>query len=177
MSCLIGRGYFHEVGRFGSHIYRNNEQSELLRENHPSSLKSAIGFMLVPVHIFAFSNLLSVTHLRGDEGFRATSRLLEAAKTNIDEDSTKQLPAVNIAFGFNDTVFDWMSRPEEAWRGKRMGEAMQQLHRMANIHVAEGTSALRFGYYLRSTERSHRKIIRGMSFHPLSLTLEVGSGL
>jgi len=45
MSCVIGRGYFEEVGRFGSRIYKNNELSQILRENHPSTLKSAIGFM------------------------------------------------------------------------------------------------------------------------------------
>jgi len=45
MSCVIGRGYFEEVGRFGSHIYKNNELSQILRESHPSTLKSTIGFM------------------------------------------------------------------------------------------------------------------------------------
>jgi len=45
MSCVIGHGYFEEVGRFGSHIYKNNELSQILRESYPSTLKSAIGFM------------------------------------------------------------------------------------------------------------------------------------
>jgi hypothetical protein len=45
MSCVIGRGYFEEVGRFGSHIYKNNELSQILRENHPSTLKSTVGFV------------------------------------------------------------------------------------------------------------------------------------
>lgn len=47
MSCLLGRGYFEEVGCFGSYIYKNNELSEVLREGHSSTLKSAVGFMLV----------------------------------------------------------------------------------------------------------------------------------
>ena len=50
----------------------------------------------------------------------------------------KRLPAINIAFDFSVPIFEWMSRPEQAYRGKRMGEAMQQLHRMANFHVSEG---------------------------------------
>lgn len=48
MNCVIGRGYFKEVGRFSSHVYKNTELSQVLRENNPSSLKSAIGFMSVP---------------------------------------------------------------------------------------------------------------------------------
>jgi hypothetical protein len=69
----------------------------------------------------------------------ATMHLIDAAKTAgpVDTDG-KRLPAINIAFNFSGPVFEWMSRPEEAYRGKRMGEAMQQLHRMANIHVSEG---------------------------------------
>lgn len=49
MSCVIGRGYFEEVGHFGSHVYKNNELSEVLRENHPETLKSALGLMFVLV--------------------------------------------------------------------------------------------------------------------------------
>jgi hypothetical protein len=45
MSCVIGRGFFEEVGGFGSYIYKNNELSQILREGHPNTLKSAIGFM------------------------------------------------------------------------------------------------------------------------------------
>lgn len=78
---------------------------------------------------------------RCDEGFKATSYLLDAARVSHAANGDapkKKLPAVNIAFDFSSTVFDWMSSPGDAWRGKRMGEAMQQLHRMANVHVAEG---------------------------------------
>lgn len=45
MSCVLGRGYFEEVGRFGSRVYKNNSMSEILREGDPSTLKSAIGLM------------------------------------------------------------------------------------------------------------------------------------
>jgi hypothetical protein len=64
---------------------------------------------------------------------------LDAAKTTgpVDADQ-KRLPAINIAFNFSGSVFDWMTRSEEAYRGKRLGEAMQQLHRVSNIHVSEG---------------------------------------
>lgn len=47
MSCVVGRGYFEEVGRFGSRVYKNNELSQLLRESDPSTLKDAIGLMYV----------------------------------------------------------------------------------------------------------------------------------
>lgn len=43
MSCLLGRGYFEEVHGYGSRIYRNNALSAVLREDHPTSLKSAVG--------------------------------------------------------------------------------------------------------------------------------------
>lgn len=76
----------------------------------------------------------------GDEAFRATSRLIDAAKVNPSAaPDQKALPAVNIAFDFPGSVFSWMSTPENAWRGKRLGEAMQQLHRMANQNVSDGT--------------------------------------
>jgi hypothetical protein len=75
-----------------------------------------------------------------DEAFRASSRLLDAAKTTgpVSKDN-KKLPAVNIAFDFSGPVFEWMARPGESYRGKRMGEAMQQLHGMCNVNVAKGT--------------------------------------
>jgi hypothetical protein len=47
MSCVIGRGYFKEVGKFGSCVYKNNELSQVLCKDNPSSLKSAIGFLSV----------------------------------------------------------------------------------------------------------------------------------
>lgn len=44
MNCLLGRGYFEEVN---SEVYRNNDLSNILREGHSLSLKSAVGFMYV----------------------------------------------------------------------------------------------------------------------------------
>jgi len=116
-----GRGYFEEVGRSGSRVYKNNYLSEVLRPGHPSSLKAAIG-------------------LACDEGLRATSRLVDAAKLAAKVDgghSQEKLHASNIAFGFSGSIFEWMSRPEEAWRGKRVGEAMPQYDRIANAHTSE----------------------------------------
>lgn len=48
MSCVMGRGYFQEVGGFGSRLYKNNELSEVLRADHSLTLKSAITFKYVP---------------------------------------------------------------------------------------------------------------------------------
>ncbi|KAG5643503.1 hypothetical protein DXG03_000744 [Asterophora parasitica] len=112
LSCLTKHNYFEEVGGFGTQVYKNNELSSLLREGHPQSVKDAVGFIC-------------------DEGFKATSYLLEAAKPASSEE--KRLPAVNLAFGFDKSVFEWMS--DQEWRGRRMGKAMQQLHRMANGNV------------------------------------------
>ncbi|KAF9469574.1 S-adenosyl-L-methionine-dependent methyltransferase [Collybia nuda] len=112
MSCLAKHDYFEETGGFGSQVYKNNYNSEVLRENHPESVKDAVGFVC-------------------DEGFKATSYLLEASKLPLKQE--KRLPAVNVAFGFEKSVFEWMS--DQAWRGKRMGKAMQQLHKMANGNV------------------------------------------
>ncbi|THH29959.1 hypothetical protein EUX98_g4226 [Antrodiella citrinella] len=115
LSCLLPRGYFDEVGGFGSQVYRNNELSRLLRADDPQTLKDAIGFV-------------------GDEGFKATSYLLEAAQQQqpSGENAAPALPAVNLAYGFKQSVFAWMADPEHSYRGQRMGKAMQQLHRMAN---------------------------------------------
>ncbi|KAG6811266.1 hypothetical protein H0H92_008259 [Tricholoma furcatifolium] len=110
LSSLSKHDYFEEVGGFGSKVYRNNELSEILREDHPESVKDASSC---------------------DEGFKATSYLLEASKPSLD--GARRLPAVNLAFGFNNTVFEWMA--DQAWRGRRMGKAMQQLHLMANGNV------------------------------------------
>lgn len=75
---------------------------------------------------------------RGDEGFKATAYLKEAAAPA--EEGSKEVPGTNIAFGFSETVFEWMASPGNAWRGQRMGKAMQQLHRMANGNVITGTT-------------------------------------
>ena len=69
-----------------------------------------------------------------DEGFKATSYLLEASKSPLD--GAAKFPAVNLAFGFDSTVFEWMA--DQPWREHRMGRAMQQLHRMANGNVITG---------------------------------------
>ncbi|KZT20604.1 S-adenosyl-L-methionine-dependent methyltransferase [Neolentinus lepideus HHB14362 ss-1] len=114
MSCLLGHGYFEEIGEFGSRMYRNNSFSNILRESHQTTMKDAVGFI-------------------GDEAYKASSRLLDAAKETPGEE--KKLPGVNLAFGFDMSIFEWMSKPEEAWRGQRLGKAMQQLHRMANGNV------------------------------------------
>ncbi|KAF9446750.1 S-adenosyl-L-methionine-dependent methyltransferase [Macrolepiota fuliginosa MF-IS2] len=114
MSCLTKHGYFDEAKAHATDVvaYRNNELSSILKESHPSTLKDAVGFIC-------------------DEGFKATSHLLPASKTTSSGD--KDTPAINLAFGFDQSVFEWMSR--EAWRGRRMGNAMQQLHRVANGNV------------------------------------------
>ena len=70
---------------------------------------------------------------RCDEAFKATSHLSEAAE--ITEGKTR-LPGLNIAFGFHKSPFEWMS--DNAWRGERMGKAMQQLHRTTNGNVTSG---------------------------------------
>lgn len=72
--------------------------------------------------------------IRCDEGFKATSHLLPASKNAAPGE--KELVAVNLAFGFNGPLFDWMS--QEAWRGKRMGNAMKQLHSVVNGNVITG---------------------------------------
>lgn len=59
MSCVIGRGYFEEVGRFGSRVYKNNELSQILREDNASNLKSAIGLMFVA----SFSYMSGLTQM------------------------------------------------------------------------------------------------------------------
>lgn len=61
-----------------------------------------------------------MTEYRGDENFRATSRLLDAAKSNAPHPNKpgKHIPAVNIAFSFPGSVFECMARPEHSWRVK-----------------------------------------------------------
>ncbi|KAJ7094326.1 S-adenosyl-L-methionine-dependent methyltransferase [Mycena epipterygia] len=119
MNCMSGRGYFEE----DSGVYRNNTLSAVLREDHPSSMKSAVGFVC-------------------DEGYNAASRLIDVAKrrgapkatTNEAEDKAR-ITGTNLAFGFDCSVFEWMGKPEQAWRGERLGRAMKQLHGMANANV------------------------------------------
>lgn len=54
MSCVVGRGHFEEVGSFGSRLYKNNELSDILRSDHPLSLKSAVTFMYNQVSALPF---------------------------------------------------------------------------------------------------------------------------
>ncbi|XP_006459129.1 hypothetical protein AGABI2DRAFT_134649 [Agaricus bisporus var. bisporus H97] len=117
LSCITKHGYFDEVDTgSGSLAYRNNVFSNVLKADHPTSLRDAIGFMC-------------------DDGFKASSQLLPASKvTGSNGSDGKEVPAINLAFGFKDSVFDWLSR--ESWRGRRMGNAMQQLHRVANENTA-----------------------------------------
>ncbi|EIN08722.1 S-adenosyl-L-methionine-dependent methyltransferase [Punctularia strigosozonata HHB-11173 SS5] len=121
MSCMLGRGYFEEVE---TNVYRNNELSAVLRDDHPDCMKSAIGFV-------------------ADEGYKAASRLIDVAKlrgpsgsADVSADAGKaRVTGTNLAFGFDCSVFDWMAKPEQAWRGERLGRAMKQLHGMANQNV------------------------------------------
>jgi hypothetical protein len=45
MSCLSRHDYFEEVGGFGTRLYRNNHLSEILKDDHPESVKDAVGLM------------------------------------------------------------------------------------------------------------------------------------
>ena len=49
---MSGRGYFEE----DSGLYRNNTLSAVLREDHLSSMKSAVGFVCVWPLLFFFLN-------------------------------------------------------------------------------------------------------------------------
>jgi len=116
MNCVIGLGYFEEVGHFGSRTYRNNELSRVLAASSSLTMHSAVGFV-------------------GDESFRASSRLLDAAKFNRHHLNGPRKSGFSIAYDFDDSCFQWMSKPGQAWRGERLGLAMRQLHRMANDHI------------------------------------------
>jgi hypothetical protein len=110
----------------------------------------------------------------GDDGFRATSRLLDAAKvgpisSSGEELPQKKTPAINIAFEFSDSIFEWMSSPEQAWRGERLGKAMQQLHGMANNNVSEGGLT---PFCTLSYSHSGDQIMRGTAWRLRSSTSE-----
>ena len=95
---------------------------------------------------------MGMCNTRCDEGFKSTSYLLEAATSYSGEGvpqerpeketqdvKEKKLPSgANAAFNFGGPIFEWMASPEQSWRGKRMGKAMQQLHRVANSAVIFG---------------------------------------
>ncbi|KAF7346972.1 S-adenosyl-L-methionine-dependent methyltransferase [Mycena venus] len=116
MNCMSGRGYFEQ----DSGRYSNNTLSAVLREGHPSSMKSAIGFVC-------------------DEGYNAASRLIDVAKrrgmAGAEVGDKSRITGTNLAFGFDCSVFEWMAQPQQAWRGERLGRAMKQLHGMANSNV------------------------------------------
>ncbi|KAH9487380.1 O-methyltransferase gedA [Psilocybe cubensis] len=123
LSSLAYHGYFVEVGGFGSQVYANNEFSNILlsettHAKDGKSMKDAVG-------------------LAADDGAKSTTRLLEAA-TGKGKESSKT--AANIAFGFDGSVFQWMSSPGNEWRGKRTAKAMVQLHGMANGEIGEDYS-------------------------------------
>ncbi|KAF7346966.1 S-adenosyl-L-methionine-dependent methyltransferase [Mycena venus] len=116
MNCMSGRGYFEQA----SGRYSNNALSAVLREGHPSSMKSAVGFVC-------------------DEGYNAASRLIDVAKrrgmAGAEVGDKSRITGTNLAFGFDCSVFEWMAQPQQAWRGERLGRAMKQLHGMANSNV------------------------------------------
>ncbi|OJT07762.1 O-demethylpuromycin-O-methyltransferase [Trametes pubescens] len=115
MKCLCSHGYFEEVGGFNTRVFRNNAMSEVLRAEHPQTLKDAIGFIC-------------------DDGGKATAYLVEAARTTPSVDKSPT-PALNLAFGFEGPVFQHWADGAHAWRGKRLGHAMKQLHQVANGNV------------------------------------------
>jgi hypothetical protein len=79
--------------------------------------------------------LLAHSCFRTDDAFRAASHFTEVAKAST---AGRRLPAHAAAYGYNSTIFEWMSTPEQAWRGQRVGRAMVQSHTFANKHIAEG---------------------------------------
>ncbi|KAF5359577.1 hypothetical protein D9756_003163 [Leucocoprinus leucothites] len=117
LSCVTKHGYFEEIdAHSASPAYRNNDLSSILRKDHPTSLKDSIGFMC-------------------DDGLRATSFLLPAAKVDAPKTTQgKEAPAISLAFGFEESVFSWLAK--DPIRGKRMGSAMEQLHRVTNENTA-----------------------------------------
>ncbi|CDO74764.1 hypothetical protein BN946_scf185001.g12 [Trametes cinnabarina] len=117
MNCMHMHGYFEEVqGSGNSRAFRNNAMSDVLRETHPQSLRAAIGFIC-------------------DDAFKAAAYLAEAAREG-EQPAVKGAPtALNLAFGFEGPAFKHWANADHAWRGKRMGQAMKQLHQMANANV------------------------------------------
>lgn len=75
--------------------------------------------------------MLIVLPNRCDDAFKAAAYLVEAARSD-------DKPALNLALRFDEPVFERWSSPQHAWRGQRMGQAMKQLHQMANGNVKTG---------------------------------------
>lgn len=76
-----------------------------------------------------------------DEGLKSTSYLLEAATAGVNEGASnlkENRSAASLAFGFETSFFEWAAGPDQAWRSKRLGKAMQQLHRVVNMNVITG---------------------------------------
>jgi hypothetical protein len=94
-------------------------------------------------HLYKDSQHFSYFHpYRCDEGYNAASRLIDVAKRRgtigAEVGEKSRITGTNLAFGFDCSVFEWMAKPQEAWRGERLGRAMKQLHGMANSNVPKG---------------------------------------
>lgn len=117
--AINGRGYFEEVGSVGSEIWKNNELSNVLKKSNAQGLYNAIGFI-------------------GDEAFRSVSNLGTAASTEKPLQAGDN--AMNIAFDFHGPCWDWLCKPENVWRNKRIGAAMVELHHFSNANTVDGYS-------------------------------------
>ncbi|KAH9896815.1 S-adenosyl-L-methionine-dependent methyltransferase [Cubamyces lactineus] len=119
MNCLLRHGYFEEVQGFAYRVFKNNNMSSVLREKNPENLREAIGFIC-------------------DDGFKAAAYLTEAARASLPKGAkyTPAPAALNLALGFEGSVFKHWEDPSHSRHGKRMGQAMKQLHQMANANVA-----------------------------------------
>ncbi|GJF00455.1 hypothetical protein PsYK624_167430 [Phanerochaete sordida] len=118
LRCVNALGYFEQVGGLGSPVFKNNEMSNILRQGHPHTLKDAVELIC-------------------DDGFKSAAYFVEATRAAADPNGA-HTPASNLAFGFTGSVFRRWLEPEHAWRGKRMGQAMKQLHHAANRNVITG---------------------------------------
>ncbi|KAF9075192.1 hypothetical protein BDP27DRAFT_1358929 [Rhodocollybia butyracea] len=107
LNLLLHHGYFVEVGGFGSHVYQNNEFSDVLRSG---------GHDAVTVKEFV--------GLAADDGARASSFILEAATQPPPADGEFKRSAHNYAFNTSIPVFQWMASPGNEWRLERTGKAM-----------------------------------------------------
>ncbi|KAI0324082.1 S-adenosyl-L-methionine-dependent methyltransferase [Cubamyces sp. BRFM 1775] len=118
MNCLLRHGYFEEVPGSAHQVFKNNSMSSVLREKSSDNLCDAIGFIC-------------------DDGFKAAAYLAEAARASVPSgvQGAPAPAALNLALGFEGSVFKYWEDPTRVWRGKRMGQAMKQLHQMANANV------------------------------------------
>jgi len=107
---------------------------------------------------------------RVDDGAKATIHLLDAATFQGGEN---QKTAANIGFGFNGSIFNWMTSPGNEWRGKRAGNAMVQLHSMANGGIGEGISKI----WLQDVETSRTKITDYLWEEQATPIIDIGGGM